>query len=75
MHISIVVDGPEGLTTQGIKEKMLLPASKLTSQIMFLKIPGQNLKSDKTTVTFRIQSFEEFDDLVEYKSMFYGPRK
>ncbi len=75
MHISIVVDGPEGLTTQGIKEKMLLPASKLSSHIMFLKIPGKNLKSDKSTVTFRIQSFEEFGDLVEYKSMFYGPRK
>ena len=73
MNISIVVEGPDGLEIQGIKQKMKLPAGKLTSFITFVRIPKKNLKGARTPVNFRIQSFEVFDDHIEYLSMFYGP--
>ena len=74
MHISIVAEGPEGLQLQGVREKMLLPAGHLSSFTVFVRIPKKNLESDRTPVNFRIQSFEVFDDMTEYMSMFYGPR-
>ena len=74
MHISIHVDGPEGMVTQGIKLKTKLPASKLSSFTVFLRIPKENIKRDRTPVTFKINSFEEFEDSIEYESMFYGPK-
>ena len=73
MTVSIAVDGPEGTQTQGLKERILLPSGKLSSFIIFLRVPRENLEDDRTPVTFRVQSFEEFDS-VEYESMFYGPR-
>ena len=73
MTVSIAVDGPEGTITQGLKDRIKLPSGKLSSFTVFLKIPRQNLAEERTSVTFRVQSFEEFDS-VEYKSMFYGPR-
>jgi cytochrome c oxidase accessory protein FixG len=74
MNISIVVEGPAGLETQGLKQKMKLPAGKLSSFVTFVRIPKKNLKGARTPVNFRIQSFEVFDDHIEYLSMFYGPR-
>lgn len=74
MHISIAVDGPKDLTTQGVKEKTLLPAGKLSSYTLFVRIPKKNLEDDRTPVTFRIQSFQVYEDSVEYVSMFYGPK-
>ncbi|MCW9014481.1 MAG: cytochrome c oxidase accessory protein CcoG [Gammaproteobacteria bacterium] len=74
MHISIAVEGAEGIETQGIKEKMLLPASRLTSFTVFLRIPKNNLKEERTPINFRIQSYEKHEDSTEYLSMFYGPK-
>ena len=73
MNISIVIEGPKGLETQGIKEKMKLPAGKLTSIIAFVRVPKMSLKGPRTPINFRIQSFEVFDDNIEYLSMFFGP--
>lgn len=74
MSISINASGPEGMITQGIKEKTKLPANKLSSFTVFLRIPKENLESDRSEIEFKIQSFEQFEDSIEYESMFYGPR-
>ena len=74
MSISIYVDGPAGMITQGIKEKTKLPANKLSSFTVFLRIPKAGLERERTQITFKINSFEEFEDGIEYESMFYGPR-
>ena len=74
MNISIHVDGPEGMVTQGIKLKTKLPASKLSSFTVFLRIPKANLARERTPVTFKINSYESFENGIEYESMFYGPR-
>lgn len=73
MNISIVVEGPTGLQTQGLKEKIKLPANKLSSFIIFVRIPKNNLTGARTAVNFRVQSFEVFDDNIEYLSIFFGP--
>lgn len=73
MNISIHAVGPEGMITQGIKLKTKLPANKLSDFTVFLRIPIKNLQHERTPVTFRINSFEDFDDGIEYESMFYGP--
>ncbi|MCW8854074.1 MAG: cytochrome c oxidase accessory protein CcoG [Gammaproteobacteria bacterium] len=74
MHISIDVDGPENLQTQGLKEKTLLPSGKLSSFTIFIRIPMKNLEDDRTPVKFTIHSYESYDDSVEYQSMFYAPK-
>ena len=74
MHISIDVDGPENLVTQGLKEKTLLLSGKLSSYIIFIHIPRKNLPDDRTPITFTVHSYESFDDSVEYQSMFYAPK-
>ncbi|VAW64559.1 Type cbb3 cytochrome oxidase biogenesis protein CcoG, involved in Cu oxidation [hydrothermal vent metagenome] len=74
MHISIVVSGAENITTKGIREKMTLEPSKLTSFTVFLLIPKKQLKKHRTPVYFTIESFQEFEDTIEYQSMFYGPK-
>ncbi|VAW58929.1 Type cbb3 cytochrome oxidase biogenesis protein CcoG, involved in Cu oxidation [hydrothermal vent metagenome] len=74
MHISIVVSGIENIKTQGIREKMTLPPNRLTSFTVFLKIPKKNLKKPRTPIYFTIESFQQFEDSIEYRSTFYGPR-
>jgi len=74
MHISIVVTGAEGITTQGIREKMTLPPSKLTAFTVFVRIPRKNLIKERTPIYFTIESYQEYGDSIEYQSMFYGPR-
>ncbi len=74
MHVSIRVTGAEGITTQGIHEKMTLPPSKLTGFTVFVRIPRKNLEKERTPVYFTIESYQEYGDTLEYQSMFYGPR-
>lgn len=74
MHISIQVTGADGITTQGIREKMTLPPSKLTSFPVFVRIPKKHIKQARTPIYFTIDSYQEFGDSIEYQSMFYGPQ-
>ncbi len=74
MHISVEVSGAEGITTKGLREKMTLPPSKLTPFTVFLLIPKKSLQASRTPIYFTIHSYQEFDDTIEYQSMFYGPQ-
>jgi len=74
MNISIVVTGAEGITTQGIREKMTLAPSKLTTFPVFIRIPKKHILKERTPIYFTIESYQEFGDSLEYQSMFYGPR-
>ncbi len=73
MHVSISVTGAEGIITQGIREKITLPPSKLTAITVFLRIPKKNIKKQRTPIYFTIDSYQEYGDTIEYQSMFYGP--
>lgn len=74
MNINVIVDGPEGLETQGLDDVIALPAGRLSSIMAFVKIPRGSLKEDRTPVTFTIQSADNKKDKIKYESMFYGPR-
>ena len=74
MHISIAVSGIEDIATKGIREKMTLPPSKLSSFTVFLLVHKKNLHKARTPIYFTIESFQEFDESIEYQSMFYGPK-
>lgn len=74
MHVSIRVSGAEGIETKGIREKMTLPASKLTSFPVFISIPKKHIHKERMPIYFTLESYQEFGDSVEYQSMFYGPR-
>ena len=74
MNISIVVTGAEGIETQGIREKMTLPPSKLTTFTVFIRIPKKHIHKERTPIYFTIESYQEFGDSIDYQSMFYGPR-
>lgn len=73
MHISIRVTGAEGIETKGIREKMTLAPSKLTSFSVFISIPKKHIKKERTPIYFTLESYQEFGDSIEYQSMFYGP--
>ena len=73
MNISIAVTGAEGIVTKGIREKMTLDPSKLTSFTVFLLIPKKNIEKARTPIYFTIESYQEFGDNIEYQSMFYSP--
>ena len=74
MHVSVVISGVENIETQGLREKMTLAPSKLTSFTVFVRIPRKDLKKERTPIYFTIESYQEFEDSIEYQSMFYGPR-
>jgi len=74
MNISIAVSGSDNMTTKGIREKMTLEPSKLNSFTVYLLIPKSTLEKARTPVYFTIHSYQEFDDVIEYQSMFYGPK-
>lgn len=74
MHISVSISGIEGMEIKGLREKMTLQPSKLTSFTVFILAHKKNLTKDRTPVYFTIESYQEFDDTAEYQSMFYGPR-
>jgi len=74
MHISIVVSGIDQIRTQGIREKMTLPPSKLTSFTVFIRAPVKSLKKPRTPIYFTLESFQEFEDSIEYRSIFYSPK-
>ena len=79
MHISIAVNAADSattknITTKGLREKMTLEPSKLNSFTVYLLIPRKTLEKARTPVYFTIHSFQEYDDVIEYQSMFYGPQ-
>ena len=74
MTIQVTVDGPEGMILQELDHALNIPAGKLTSHIMFIRIPRANLSKDRTPVTIKLQAQNIDDATAEYVSMFYGPR-
>lgn len=73
MKIQVTVDGPEGMILQELDHALNIPAGKLSSHIMFIRIPRANLENDRTPVTIKLQAQNIEDAHAEYVSMFYGP--
>ena len=74
MTIQVTVDGPQGMILQELDHALNIPAGKLSSHIMFIRIPRANLDKDRTPVTIKLQAQNIEDATAEYVSMFYGPR-
>ncbi len=74
MTVSITLDGLKKYKTQGLKDRVLLPAGKLSSFTVFVRAPRSVLDKERTPLKFTVHSFEVYDDTAEYESMFYGPR-
>ncbi len=73
MHISINARGIDEMKTKGLREKMALPPNKLSSVTVYISAPRKNIKLARTPVYFTLESFQQFDDSIEYQSMFFGP--
>ena len=74
MKVQVTVDGPKGMILQELENALDIPAGKLTSHIMFIRIPRANLQQDRTPVTIRLQAQNMEKASAEYVSMFYGPK-
>lgn len=74
MKVQVTVEGPKGMILQELDNALDIPAGKLTSHIMFIRIPRANLQQDRTSVTIRLQAQNMEKAHAEYVSMFYGPR-
>ena len=73
MHVKLMVSGPEGLKVHGGEGELIAHKGKITSYTVFLRIPQENLKEERTPITFKIQSEEHPDMSSTYESMFFGP--
>ena len=71
------------LTVSGHAELKLVNAGKLltarqgrvTAHTVFLRIPGDKLKTERIPVTLRVENIEQQDLFAEYQSMFFGPKR
>ncbi|VAW62127.1 Type cbb3 cytochrome oxidase biogenesis protein CcoG, involved in Cu oxidation [hydrothermal vent metagenome] len=73
MHISIAVSGIAHIETLGIREKITLAPSKLTSLTVFLRVPVKYLQTSRIPVYFTLESFQASEDTIIHRSTFFSP--
>lgn len=75
MTLILTASGHDSLVL--VNEKKLLNATqgRVTAHTVFLRIPGDRLKTERTPVTLRVKNRDNPDHVAEYQSMFFGPNQ
>jgi cytochrome c oxidase accessory protein FixG len=74
VEVTISATGPDGLVLIDADKPLSLHSGRLTSRIMFIRIPSENLPSSRVPVTFKVQNNGNAEDSVSYESAFFSPR-
>lgn len=74
VEISITASGPEGLELVDGDKILSLKSGRLTSRIMYVKVPMTSLNDSRMPLTFTIQNNSDANDSVSYSSAFFSPR-
>ncbi len=74
VEVQVTAKGPEGLQLVDAEKILTLKSGKMTSRIMFVKVPNENLTESRVPLTFTVQNVNNPEDFVNYESAFFGPR-
>jgi polyferredoxin len=75
MRVHVMVTGHESLEVVGVDELLTIPNGHLGAVTVYLRIPTDKLKKERTRIQFRVEDSEHSQYFAEYESMFFGPKK
>lgn len=74
MLVSLNVSGHDNMQIAGIEGTLSAPHGKVSAHTIFIRIPGDTLKTERIPVTIRVEDTTNPTFYTEYKSMFFGPK-
>jgi hypothetical protein len=74
VEVQVTAAGPDGLILVDAEKTLTLKSGKITSRIMFVKVPNNNLAESRVPLIFTIQNKDNPEDSVRYDSAFFSPR-
>jgi len=75
MQVTVSASGHPDLKLVGAEEPFALPNGRVSPHTVYIRIPDAKLTQDTLPIYFRVQDIETPEHVVEYKSMFFGPKK
>jgi cytochrome c oxidase accessory protein FixG len=72
IEVSISASGPQGLELVDGDRVLSLKSGKLTSRIMYLKVPSANLTASRMPLTFTVQNIDNPEESASYGSAFFS---
>lgn len=74
MHVKITASGIEGMVVKGTDETLLAKKGHTGSYIMFINVPAENLKAERTPIIFKAVNLDKPAQTSSYESMFFAPK-
>lgn len=74
MQVSLQITGHDHVNLEGVEETIPVPHGKVSAHTIFIRIPGDQLKSERIPLTLKIEDTGNPQFNAEYKSMFFGPK-
>ncbi|MEN8170649.1 MAG: cytochrome c oxidase accessory protein CcoG [Pseudomonadota bacterium] len=75
VEVTVSATGPKGLILVNADKPISLKPGRLTSRIMFVKVPNENLTDSRVPLTFTVQNSNNPEDSAIYNSAFFGPKR
>ena len=75
MQVKVSASGFPDLHLKGAEKSLKLTNGRISAYTVYLRIPNAKLKQDTLPVFFQVQDIAQPEHIVEYKSMFFGPKK
>ncbi len=75
VEVEVLATGPEGLMLVDSEKTITLKSGKITSRIVFVKVPNANLTQSRVPLTFTVQNKANPEDSVSYESAFFSSRQ
>jgi polyferredoxin len=74
IQVSLNVSGHDNIKITGVDDALSVPHGKVSAYTIFIRIPGDTLKTERIPVTIRVEDATNPAFYAEYKSMFFGPK-
>lgn len=75
MRVAISVSGEGALEVIGADEPITVPADKVASHTLFVRLPSDQLMAERTPIVINVVDTAHPEYSAVYKSMFFGPRR
>jgi len=72
--IKVTASGIEGMVLKGAEKSLLARKGNTGSYIMFINAPAENIKAERTSITFKIVNLDDPTQTSSYESMFFAPK-
>ncbi|WP_456415859.1 cytochrome c oxidase accessory protein CcoG [Thiolapillus sp.] len=74
ISIKVTASGIEGMVLKGAEKPLLARKGNTGSYIMFINAPAENIKDERTPITFKIVNLDDPTQTSSYESMFFAPK-